>query len=268
MPELPEVETVVRSLEPVVAGKIIKELSIHWHRTISGEPKLFKTTVQGRRVVRLYRRGKYICFSLDDGSNLTIHLRMTGKLVFQTQGNEANHIRAEILFEDGTRLYFVDMRKFGRLKHWPKDSVLLPGLGPDPLESSPVLATLKKLKSIRPIKTILLDQTVLAGIGNIYADEALFLSAIHPSTPLVNVPVQKIKKLSEAIPKILHAAIKNQGTTLSDYRPPEKKEGHNQHYLKVYGRESSPCYKCASPIKRVKINNRSSHFCPQCQAAN
>lgn len=265
MPELPEVETIVRQLQPVVTGKSVKAVSILWHRTVTGDHDKFKAALIGSRLIRIARRGKYICLFTGTGDCITIHLRMTGRLKFQLDEKEKNYTRAVFDFQDGSSLYFIDVRKFGRIMLWPKGSPLLPQLGPEPLEETPVFAALSGLTSIRAIKTVLLDQTVLAGVGNIYADEALYLAKIHPATPAAKVSKRKLKTLSRFIPEVLQSAIHHDGTTIIDYRSTGGSEGRNQFYLNVYGRIGQPCGSCGTEIQRIRLNNRSSHFCPKCQ---
>jgi formamidopyrimidine-DNA glycosylase len=265
MPELPEVETIVRQLRPVLTGKTVDTVTINWHRTVEGEPPDFLKKVTGQKIAEVTRRGKYICFRLGNAHHVSVHLRMTGKLVFQLEGKDPDYVRAIFHFSGGTDLYFVDVRKFGRIKLWPEDKPLLPQLGPEPLDESTVLKVLSHTTSNRAIKTLLLDQTVLAGVGNIYADEALFLVGIHPATRASRVTKKRKVLLSKHLPKILEAAIQNHGTTISDYRTANREKGENQFYLNVYGRAKEPCKQCGSPIRRISLNNRGSHFCPTCQ---
>jgi len=267
MPELPEVETIVRELQPVITHKIVKEISISWPRTVEDSHCEFCDAMKGHAITAVTRRGKYICLHLDSGDIVTVHLRMTGKLLFQLPQKDEAHLRVTFGFADGTELYFVDTRKFGQIKRWPKGKPFLPQLGPEPLDSKNVAAVLNKTQSRRAIKTLLLDQHVLAGIGNIYADEALFLSKIHPATPACNVSKPKRRLLAQNIPEILKAAIQNRGTTISDYRKTDSSSGQNQFYLNVYGREKGECRTCKTTIKRIVLNNRSSYFCPRCQRA-
>jgi formamidopyrimidine-DNA glycosylase len=265
MPELPEVETVVRELQPKISGKTLHRILIKWHKTVSGDNNEFQEAIEGRIITNVSRRGKYICLNLDSHDCVTIHLRMTGKLVFAPGEKEDKHIRSQFYFTDGTILYFIDSRKFGRIKLWRHREPFLPQLGPEPLNKENVSAALLGLNSLRAIKTVLLDQTILAGIGNIYADEALFMAGIHPLTPAGKLPKTRIKALSLHIPQILNQAIENKGTTISDYRNTDQSRGENQHYLNIYGRENKPCQVCDTTIKRITINNRSAHFCPKCQ---
>jgi formamidopyrimidine-DNA glycosylase len=157
------------------------------------------------------------------------------------------------------------MRKFGKIRIWPLFETLLPNLGPEPLSKSNVARALRSTNTRRPIKTVLLDQGVLAGIGNIYADEALFQSGIHPLNPFNRVPQSKMTILSRVIPQILKTAIEKFGTTIRNYHPPDTTQGEHQFYLQVYGKEGLACTVCGTKIEKIKINNRSSHFCPKCQ---
>lgn len=265
MPELPEVETIAGELRALIIGKTIRNVTVAWPRTVEGEQKEFQAALINRKIIRIDRRGKYLCLYLEDELCLTIHLRMTGKLVFTTEEKDKKHIRVIFRFTDGSSLYFVDVRKFGRMRLWPKAEPLLPHLGPDALEEKTVFRALLNQKSRRAIKTLLLDQEFLAGVGNIYADEALFMAGIHPLTPAHCVPRQRLRKLSRHLPEILKAAIENNGTTISDYRRTGRLKGEHQFFLNVYGREGKPCNKCKTPVVRIRINNRSSHFCPKCQ---
>jgi len=265
MPELPEVETIVNELRPLVEGKTLQSIKIYETRSIEGSRKTFTTALKNKKITRVFRRGKYICFCLENGSHLTIHLRMTGKLLQKPAETDKKYLRAAFVFSEKFYLYFVDVRIFGKIKLWPVGD-LLPMLGPEPLNSQTVFRVLTSLQTTRFIKTVLLDQHVLAGIGNIYADEALFLAGIHPQAQLSQIGETAIRRLSRAIPRILKQAIKNKGTTLSDYQTPDSGIGNHQNSLKVYGREGEPCYTCGTVITRIKINGRSSHFCPQCQA--
>jgi formamidopyrimidine-DNA glycosylase len=266
MPELPEVETIVNELKPLVEDKTLQSIKIYETRSIEGNRKTFTTALKNKKITRMSRRGKYICFSLGNGSHLTLHLRMTGKLLQKPGKTDKKYLRAKFVFSEKFSLYFVDMRIFGKIKLWSERETLLPMLGPEPLNSRSVLSVLKSLRTTRFIKTVLLDQHVLAGIGNIYADESLFLAGIHPQAQLSHIEEAAIRLLSRKIPYILKQAIKNKGTTISDYQTPDSGIGNHQNSLKVYGREGLPCYTCGTVITRIKINGRSSHFCPQCQA--
>ncbi len=265
MPELPEVETVVRELKPLLEGGVFGRVILHDVRSLKGEPPGCLECLEGEVVERLFRRGKYICFGLGGGGHFTVHLGMTGKLLHRLEEKDGKHLRVEFLFEGGRGLYFVDTRIFGRLKVWAVGEPLLPGLGVEPLHWRTVFNALKGKRSIRAVKTVIMDQHVLAGVGNIYADESLFRSRIHPETPLDSVAVDALKTLSLEIPRVLKRSIRNKGTTVSDYRTPDASSGRNQFELKVYGRSGEGCLSCGTEILRIVVNGRGTHFCPSCQ---
>ena len=265
MPELPEVETIVRELTPKLTGKSFKGIDIYWERTVDGKHSEFIKILKGNTITSVDRRGKYICFYLESGDKMTLHLRMTGKLLFELCEKDKPYLRVAFTFNHRLHLYFVDTRKFGRIKIWKKGTPFLPNIGPEPLKQQSVFHVLHNLKSKRAIKTTLLDQSVLAGIGNIYADEAFFLAGIHPATPASLLTPTEREKLSQTIPHILLNAIENKGTTISDYRKTDHSMGNNQFYLNVYGREKEGCRRCGTRIQRITLNNRSSYFCETCQ---
>ncbi|MBN2346648.1 MAG: bifunctional DNA-formamidopyrimidine glycosylase/DNA-(apurinic or apyrimidinic site) lyase [Candidatus Aminicenantes bacterium] len=265
MPELPEVETIVRQLRRSIKGGIIAGVRLYWRRSIEGCPREFCRSLRGMTVARISRRGKYIGVECSGGAFFTIHLRMTGKLLRELPVAERKHLRAVFSFGDGTKLHFVDPRKFGRLRLWPCRRRACPGLGPEPLREATVAAALRKLKTRRPIKGVLLDQAVLAGIGNIYADEALFAAGISPRTPAAALSDGQVLRLSRSVPRILHAAIGRRGTTLRNYRTLAAERGENQEHLYVYGRAGQPCFACGATVEKARIAGRSSHFCPRCQ---
>jgi len=263
LPELPEVETVVRELRHL-SGDQFDSLKVHWFKTVGGEEKLFKSKLLNKPITRVFRRGKYICFSFANKVILTIHLRMTGKLIFSLSEKDQKHCRVEFGLKKNKALYFVDIRKFGRMQLWEEDH-LLPDLGPEPLEKDVVYNALLEYKGKKEIKKVLLDQKILVGVGNIYADEALFQAKINPNSKFDRISKKRIAALSDAIPKILRASINNMGTTLSDYRTTKNIGGENQNYLKVYGQTGLPCVVCDSTIKRLIVGGRSTHYCPVCQ---
>ncbi len=265
MPELPEVETIVRQLRRRIRGKTIASTRVHWPRSVQGPNEEFRRRVRGWTIAAVTRRGKYIGLEGEDGTFFTIHLRMTGKLVSELAAGDRKHLRVQFTFSDGTALHFVDARKFGRVRLWPCRGESCPGLGPEPLREQAVLAALRRLKTARPIKAVLLDQAVLAGVGNIYADEALFAAGIHPVTPAAVLSVEQQKRLADAVPRILKLAIGRRGTTLRNYRTVADQSGENQEHLNVYGRAGKPCLVCGTPIEKIRISGRSSHFCPRCQ---
>ncbi len=267
MPELPEVETIVRELRRQVTGRTIARIRILWPRSVQGDAVEFRRRLAGMTIAAVSRRGKFIGFELHDQTFFTIHLRMTGKLTLKLDAAGKKHARIEFRFSDGASLYFVDTRKFGRLRLWPCQSQSCPGLGPEPLKTAAVLSVLSTLSTRRPIKTVLLDQAILAGIGNIYADESLAAARIHPLTPAVGLSPGQRRKLSLAVPTVLKGAIRRNGTTLRDFRTLTNESGENQEHLNVYGRTGLPCFSCKTPIEKIRIAGRSAHFCPRCQRA-
>lgn len=266
MPELPEVETIVGELRSRLTGDSMRSIEPEWHRSLCGDPREVNHRIRGRRIGGLYRRGKYICVDLE-GPRLTIHLRMSGRLVFNPSRAEERHIRARLHFRKSPGLALIDPRKFGRIRLWNEDEPLLPGLGPDPLDAETVADVLAGVTSRRAIKTVLLDQKVLAGIGNIYADEALFNAGIHPLTPAGELDENQRARLSAAVPLILKEAIRRRGTTLSDFRDPDNRSGGFQHQLKVYQCTGRPCSVCGAFISRIVVGQRGTHYCPRCQKA-
>jgi len=265
MPELPEVETIVRQLRPALVKETISSVQAYWHKTIQMTTKQLKMLCL-KQLVDVQRRGKWILLLLSDNSHLAIHLRMSGRLSLEPIAERQQHLRAEISFSSGRRLLFYDPRKFGRiilLKPGEKNS--LDTLGVEPLHESELLTALLGLQSRRAVKTILLDQSIISGIGNIYADEALFLAGIHPETPFLMLQADQRIRLSFAIIKILLEAIENGGSSISDYRGLTGAQGFQQLKHQVYQREGQVCFCCKTPIIRTRICGRSSHYCPVCQ---
>jgi formamidopyrimidine-DNA glycosylase len=271
MPELPEVETTARDLRPHLLGQTITRAHVLWARTVA-EPdvNVFQNELPGRRIIGVSRRGKYLVFILDAGAVLICHLRMTGRLRVEPPGSPAlsdPHVRAWFELSDGRRLVFTDSRKFGRMWLVADTGPVLDKLGPEPLERSFDVASLgDRLHRRRvAIKALLLDQSVVAGLGNIYADEVLFRARIHPLRRAAGLTDSEIERLHAAIVEVLGAAIGGRGTTLRDYRPPFGERGNYQNELQVYQRTDQPCPRCGEPIQRIRVTQRSTHFCPNCQ---
>lgn len=275
MPELPEVETVRRDLQRLTLGPRILAVEVLLARTIAypaGET--FGRGLIGACFTRWQRRGKYLLGSLDSGAVLGVHLRMTGQLLW-VQGSRplSAYTRVRLAFEEGWDLRFVDQRTFGQMWLVPPgvgpEEVMTPlrSLGPEPFSPAFSEAYFQAAlqKSRRPIKTALLDQSLVAGIGNIYADEALFLSGIHPVTPALQLSDAAKVRLREALIEVLRAGLEQRGTTLRDYRDLRGLNGNYQGQAWVYGREGDPCRVCDAPIRRIKLAGRSAHFCPRCQ---
>ncbi len=265
VPELPEVESIVRALNPRLSGTVVEGLEIFWPRSLEGSLEEISSAIRGLPVSRVFRRGKYVCLRLTGKHHLTIHLRMSGSLILNPEAGDGKHTRARFFFSNGIRLDFIDPRKFGRIRFWKHGEPFLSHLGPEPLDGETVFSILNNLRSRRVVKTILLDQHILAGLGNIYVDESLFAAGVHPLTRVNELSSPQKKKLSLAIPRILRAAIRMRGTTLNDYRDPDQRTGQFQEKLQVYQRGGQPCFLCGTAIRRMVVAQRGTHFCPECQ---
>ncbi len=266
MPELPEVETIRRQLAPMLSGRTIVDV---W--TFASAKFTPACETLGRTVDAVERRGKYLLCALDDDRQLAIHLGMTGRLRFLGAPaiERDPYARAMWTLDDGRVLEFRDVRRFGRIAVVPRDDhralPTLHALGPEPLsdEFEPRMFHAALAKSTRAIKTQLLSQRPVAGIGNIYADEALWRARVHPASRTISRP--KATLLHAAIRTVLTEAIERRGTTLRDYRTFEGDTGTNQHRLQVYGRAGQPCAVCGSTLRASRLDARTTTFCPRCQ---
>ena len=276
MPELPEVETIVCLLKPNVQGRLIQSVELKLPRMLmGGDAKSLNKKLTGQTILQILRRGKYLVFETTH-SSLIIHLGMTGQLTFSPSEYEENkaftrtvtglqkakgvhpvdkHTHLILHLENNERILFRDPRTFGKIilinSHDWKNHSRIQILGAEPLEldakaflKGPFFESPAPLKSNRPIKALLLDQSFICGVGNIYADEALFKSGIHPSESVKNLKVTDMLRLIKAIQSVLKTGIENSGTTFSDYRKPDGTAGSNQERLQVYGRGGQPCRKC------------------------
>jgi formamidopyrimidine-DNA glycosylase len=264
MPELPEVETIVRLCRPRLEGRRIEAFASHWGKNCMPSAAVVRRAIVRRRIQAVSRRGKFVVLRLDDGGYLLIHLRMSGRLQFAGDaGGHANHVRATWDLDDGARLLFSDARKFGRIIHTRDYAAVSAGLGPEPLDGSFTPAALESLlrRHRRQLKPLLLDQSVLAGLGNIYTDEALFRAGLHPRKRSDKLTAAQIRKLHAAIRYVLRLAIRMHGTTLDWIYP----EGWMQRRLMVYGRTGQPCRRCGAPIVALRVGQRGTHVCPRCQ---
>ena len=265
MPELPEVESVRRQLDPELAGRTILEV---WTDPLPTVPREFTDVERaiGHRVEGVGRRGKFMIAPLDGALELIMHLGMTGSFAF---GDKDAYARAIVSLDDGRELVFRDPRRFGRMavvKAGAYDSIpTLATLGPEPLSDDFDLevfaATLAKTTA--PIKPYLLSQRPVAGVGNIYADEALWLARIHPQSRRVGR--QRAHELHRAIRAVLTAAIDREGTTFRDYRMVNGQSGRNASFLVAYGRSGSPCPRCSTPLRKIVLGGRGTTYCPKCQ---
>ena len=280
MPELPEVETIVRSLRhpvqwpfakdqplserPGIIGRQVSSAELHWQKTLaSPSADEFRAKIIGQSIRTAGRRGKFIVLSLDRNT-LLIHLRMSGDLRVEKQECTLQpHDRLTLNFVDGSRLVFNDTRKFGRAWLVEDPQSVLGDLGPEPLDAALSAQHLynRLHTSGRMIKTLLLDQTILAGIGNIYADEALHRAGIHPARTGKSISLEQTRRLLEAIREVLEEGIQRNGSSIDwVYRG-----GDFQNYFRVYQRTGQPCPVCGTAIERRVIGQRSTHFCPVCQ---
>ena len=272
MPELPEVETVRRQVEPEVRGKRIDSLRVldeRWTQPV--QPAEVEHAVGGRRVLEVSRRGKYLLLELDDGSALVMHLRMTGNLQLHHAADpEARFLRAVIRLEDGLELWFTDARRFGHATHLGPEEIepyFAERLGVEPLSGDLTPERLAELAIGRtaPLKSFLLTQTRIAGIGNIYADEALWRAELHPLSPAGSLKPEHCEALVRGVVDSLELALSKQGSSIDDYRDARGERGSMQDEFLVHTREGEECHRCGAEIRRIVIGGRSSYFCPGCQ---
>jgi formamidopyrimidine-DNA glycosylase len=263
MPELPEVETVVRQLRPACVGQRIAEVTLRWPRHIATPgPRQFRRRIRGQAITALNRRGKFLVFSLTDDF-LLIHLKMSGDLQVVPNGKPGKHDHTIFHFENNTELRFNDTRKFGRVYLVADPEEVTGGLGPEPLAPGFTAGQLGGLLAARrrPLKPLLLDQTVLAGVGNIYADESLHRAGLHPQRRSDSLTPGEARALWRSLRRTLNLAIRHNGSSIDwMYRG-----GEHQNHLRVYGRTDEPCLTCGAPIRRITLGGRSTHFCPHCQ---
>lgn len=267
MPELPEVETIVRDLDPRVRGKTIARVHHERKPPVFDRKSLPPALLAGKTVERVWRAGKFLVFDLGADLHLTVHLRMTGNLLFQRHAHTVDRTRAVIQFADGAQLVFADVRKFGRMRVVRGDPVQVLGLGVDPLApelDERLFGTLARRRKTRT-KVFLLDQRRLAGIGNIYACEALYRAGVRPGKPVGKLSRIQRTRLLDALRAVLRKAIQHRGSSVDDYLDAEGKQGEFQNQLRVYGRAGLPCRRCGTPIRRVVLAERGTFFCPVCQ---
>jgi formamidopyrimidine-DNA glycosylase len=272
VPELPEVETVRRALEPVLTGRRLVRVEIADSRLVRPlEPLQVAAELEGERVAAVERRGKYLIVRFESARSLLIHLRMTGSLRHAPAGTLADdpHRRAVVRLDDGSDVAYRDVRRFGT---W---LVLEPGelapylamrLGPEPL--GPLTAARLAARFARrraPIKAVLLDQRTLAGVGNIYADEALWYAGVHPLRPAAGLDGEEAARVHRSVRRVLRAGIERQGASLRDYVQLDGAGGTMQDEFRAYGREGEPCDRCGAPIEKIRIAGRGTWYCPHCQ---
>lgn len=282
MPELPEVETLVRDLRAAVVGRTITDayVSPDAPRLVQRMPvELFMSGLRDRRIERAERRGKFVLIGLSGGMTWVAHRRMSGNFLHRPHdAPDEPFIRARFRLDDGNELRFVDLRKFGTMCLVDDLEPLLRDLGPEPLDAAftadALAAILKKRNA--PVKSVLLDQGAIAGVGNLYADEALHYAKVHPLRVASSLKKDEVVRLRDGIVRALEQGLRNLGSSVGHVTDGEEvslrdhvnlngKPGGNQEFLVVYGREGRPCRECGTSIERLKIGNRSAHYCSTCQ---
>lgn len=271
MPELPEVETIRRDLAPLLTGRTVMGVEVDPATLplLAGVPiEDLRLSLVGRRIEGLGRRGKYLLFALDDGTTLVVHLRMTGRMVWRPHDAEAEPFeRARLVLDGGHDLRWADLRKFGTWRVVADPSAAVGGLGPEPIDDA---FTLKQFRAVlagrsAPVKAVLLDQRRVAGLGNIYVDEALYQARIRPDTPAGALSRPAEARLFAACRDVLLRGIENRGASFKDYVDGQGNQGRQHMFVQVFRRTGLPCYACGTPISRVIIGGRATHFCPKCQ---
>ena len=271
MPELPEVEHIRRGLSAFLPGRRIEDVEVRWPGTIASHTATeFATAVRDLAFGAVGRRGKYLVLSLAP-YELVIHLRMTGRIlashVHLAEWEEHPHVRVIFRLDRGASLYLSDVRKFARIYLVSDASEILGTLGMEPLAEELSLEVFGELLAShrRQLKPLLLDQHLLAGLGNIYTDETLWLAGLHPRRRSDTLGPEEIERLHQAMRATLQCALADGGTTMRDYRDVEGHEGTHQHSLAVYGRQGLPCPRCGAPVMRITVGQRGTHLCPVCQ---
>jgi formamidopyrimidine-DNA glycosylase len=261
MPELPEVETVVRTLRPAIVGRRILNAEFTQLRVLIGSPTRTARQLAGRKIQSIERHGKFIAIRLDRGY-LVVHLGMTGKLLVNADSTKWTH--AVFTLDKGS-LHYDDQRQFGRIEYGLELPERVAALGPEPLEISlsDFEARLKARKS--PIKAVLLNQAVVRGVGNIYADEALFRAGVHPKRMASSLKKDRVERIYNAMREVLAEAIESRGSSVSNYVDADGRKGSFQQAHRVYRRTGEACVKCGGEIKRIVLAQRGTHFCPKCQ---
>ena len=261
MPELPEVETVVRTLRPLIVGRRILNSEFRQLRVLRGSAHKTIEALSGRRITGIERYGKFIAIRLDRGY-LVVHLGMTGKLLVNAEPSKWTH--AVFTLDKGV-MHYDDQRQFGRIEYGAELPERVGALGPEPLEV-PLADFAKALKERRsPIKAVLLNQAVVRGVGNIYADEALFRAGVHPKRVSASLSRDRARRIYESMREVLQQAIDSRGSSVSNYVDADGRKGSFQLAHRVYRRTGEPCVKCGTPIKRIVVAQRGTHFCPKCQ---
>ncbi len=271
MPELPEVETIKNELLPYVIGRGVTGVTLFWEGIVR-QPSVeeFCSRITGQEITGIARRGKYLIVGLSSGDSLIIHLKMTGSLLIGQDSSEPPRFtRAIIHLDKGTNVFFRDPRKFGIMRLVKDKNSIVGELGPEPLEANFTSQLLAQLmaKHKAPIKALLCDQNLIAGIGNMYADEALFAARVHPLRSGESLSQEEVERLHNAIRQVLRAGISNKGASVENYFRPDGTLGTAHFEFKVAHSIGKSCPNCGTPIERIVVRNRGTYFCPKCQPA-
>jgi formamidopyrimidine-DNA glycosylase len=271
VPELPEVETIRRDLEPLVLGRMITAVEVDpatLHLLAGVSIEVLRENLVGRTFASAGRRGKYLLFGLDDGRTLVVHLRMTGRLVWRDHGAAPEQYeRARLVLDDGHDLRWADLRKFGTWRLYEDVAALDAKLGPEPIDAAFSLRQFRAALAGRsaPVKAVLLDQRRMSGLGNIYVDEALHQARVRPDTPAGWVSPAATRRLWMASREVLERGIANRGASFKDYVDGQGNPGQQHMHVQVFRRHGKPCYTCGTEIVRSVVGGRGTHFCPKCQ---
>jgi len=269
---MPEVETVRRGLISQVKGRKITNVEIRYQNLITGDVGQFKEFVTGTTITDIGRRAKFLLIHLDNGYTIISHLRMEGRYKISADPSAIDkHSHAIFTLDNGQKMIYNDVRKFGRMQLWNTDDLennkSIQKLGPEPLSAAFTFNNLKPriMRHRKDIKTVLLDQSVMSGLGNIYVDEVLWKVKIHPETPANHLNDTDIQNIIEVSNEEMKKAIASGGSTVRSYVDATGHKGNMQNSLKVYGKEGTPCPRCGTDIEKIKVGGRGTHFCPKCQ---
>lgn len=276
MPELPEVETVARQLDHEIAGRVIKQVDVNFGKRLNPAPKKFVELVTGKKVLSVERRAKILLFKLSGGLTLVAHLKMTGGFYLKPRGTKpTKHAHVVFHLSDGREVHWEDTRKFGFIKAYDQNGLeeylQTQSYGPEPLEKSfdwKKMALCLRSRPKKPIKPLLMEQSCIAGIGNIYAGEAVWIARLHPMTPVAKITDEQMKVLYRGVVSVLKRAIPARGSSADSYLDVYGQPGIFVPKLKVYGRVGKPCLRCGTKILKVRLAGRGTEYCPKCQPKN
>jgi formamidopyrimidine-DNA glycosylase len=270
MPELPEVETIKRDIEKQVIGRKVEDVWYDWARSLQPDPETFEKAVVGKRFKDISRRAKLFIFRLDS-TPLVVHLKLSGRLLYRNQTDKPDQFTHVVLkLDKGKELRFCDLRKFGWLRVLKDEGELDEVLGEFGIEPFTPDFTLENFRKVlgskkTAIKPLLMDQHLIAGVGNIYSDESLWCAQIHPETPARSLSHEKIERLYTCIQKVLKEGIADRGTSVDDYLDLFGQPGKHEQNLQVFRKDGQPCPRCGATIKKIRVGGRGTHFCPACQ---